>query len=102
MAGLEKVDGNTHMTRFFKHIYELLFGTDSLLKQAHGQFFLALCLFPLIFLPTRLLIQLTYILSVWAIIVSSQTFIAAAKANKKAETIEADTIETDELKVNGE
>ena len=90
------------MTQFFSKVYQLVFGTDSLLRQAHAQFFIAVCLFPLLFLPTRILIQITFLLSVWAIVISAQTFIAAAKANKKAETIEADKVETDKLEVNND
>jgi len=82
-----------------RRLKEFFFGTNSLLKQAYGQFFLACCLFPLFFLPTRILIQITFFLSIWAIIISAQTFISAAEGRKKAEEIHADKIETDELEV---
>lgn len=59
-----------------------------MVRQAYVQFILALCLFPLFVLPTRILIQITYFLSVWAIVVTSQAFISAAEARKDTEEIE--------------
>ena len=79
----------------WKWIRNCVFGAESLRKQAYIQFVLACCLFPLIFLPNRILLQLTFFLSVWAIIISAQTFISAAEGRKKAEEIEAKKVEAD-------
>jgi hypothetical protein len=70
-----------------KRLWNFAFGEKSMVRQAYGQFFLALVLFALIFLPSRVLLQLTFALSVWAIIITAQSFISAAGGNKKLVTI---------------
>ena len=102
-----------------KRIWYAIFGEQSMLRQAYAQFFLAIALFALFFLPNRILLQLTFILSVWAILITAQGFISAASSNRKlmdivdkledivdrleklqtdvksvkAETVESDTVE---------
>ena len=75
------------MHRLWCWFRDVFFGVESLRKQAYAQFVLAVCMFPCFFLPTRILIQLTFFLSVWAIIISAQTFISAAEGRKKAHDI---------------
>lgn len=66
------------------YLARLLFGEESLLRQAYTWFAISLLGFGTsFFLPTRALIICTNAISWLALTVSAQDFIASAKANKK-------------------
>jgi hypothetical protein len=65
-------------------LHEWLFGDASLLRQAYAWFFASVIgVGTSLFLSTRVLIICTNVLSWLAITISAQTFIAAAKANRR-------------------
>lgn len=72
---------------------QLVFGEDSLLRQAYVQFWISIVLVALIFLPNFILIKMTFFLSCWAITISAQSFIAGAQGNKKLATVGSTVVE---------
>lgn len=82
------------MIHLGKRLHDLMFTTERLRKQAYIQFYAACIGLPTsFFLPQRIQIVVIAVISWWAIIISAQTFIAAAEANVKAKKIEEETVD---------
>ena len=91
--GGRKVEGSNPSTQtnsrtligaMWNKLWNLLFGDNSLLRQAYVQFFLALIGgIVTANLPQRIQITIITIISWWAISITAQGFISAASSNKK-------------------